>query len=46
MRRKEETTSSSTKALNLAYDFKDEKEAFIDHKKKNMLQREAANKTL
>ena len=33
--------SSSYKALNLGYDLKDEKEAFVDHKKKSMMERDS-----
>jgi hypothetical protein len=35
--KKSEETSTSFKALNLAYDINDEKEAFVDHKRNIMM---------
>lgn len=39
LNKREDTATSSYKALNLGYDLKDEKDAFVDHKKKSMIER-------
>ena len=44
--KKSEDTSASFKALNLGYDFNDEKEAFVDHKKISMMEKEEKRNSL